>query len=273
MAKLEGKKIAVLGPRKAEEISKIITNLGGIPLIRPAQGTVYPDQSQLENDIEDLIEGKYDWMILTTGIGTDILYQAAVKMGRGDEFLAALKKMKLAIRGYKTANMLKKLGLEPIARDDDGSTAGLIRALQKYSFTGKKAALQLHGDPAPLLIHMLDEQRVVHKEVLPYVHIPPEAEVMQQLTDELLAGEIDAAVFTSGPQGRNLLQFAREQGKEQEVIQAFEQKTAALSVGKVTAQSLHELGIDRVIYPEDQRMGSALVELVKFYEKKGSHSL
>lgn len=199
MSKLNGRTIALLGARKTEEISKIVHNLGGVPLVRPAQGTVFLDDSHLEEDVTRLIAGEYDWIILTTGVGTELLYKTAVKMEAEARFIEALQSMKIAARGYKTANMLKKLGLRPLIRDDDGSTAGLVRNLEGHLFGDVKVALQLHGDPAPLLMNWLDEQKVEHKEILPYEHIPPETETMR-LTDRRNSWrKIDSVVFTSAP--------------------------------------------------------------------------
>jgi uroporphyrinogen-III synthase len=266
MSKLNGRTIALLGARKTEELSKIVHNLGGVPLVRPAQGTVFLDDSHLEEDVTHLLAGEFDWIILTTGVGTELLYKTAVKMEAGDRFIEALKMMKIAARGYKTVNMLKKFGLQPAVRDDDGSTAGLVRNLEGHLNGGSKAALQLHGDPAPLLMNWLDEQKVEHKEILPYEHIAPETKTMYLLIQEILDGKIDSVVFTSAPQPRNLMKFAREQGVENKIIDRFESDVIALAVGKVTAQVVLDEGITRVIYPEDQRMGSAMVELVKFYQ-------
>ncbi|MCK1991911.1 uroporphyrinogen-III synthase [Peribacillus muralis] len=266
MSKLDGKTIALLGARKTEELSKIVHNLGGVPLVRPAQGTVFLDDSHLEEDVTRLMAGEYDWIILTTGVGTELLYKTAMKLEAGDRFKAALQSMNIAARGYKTVNMLKKLGLKPLVRDDDGSTAGLVRNLEGHLSGDEKVALQLHGDPAPLLVDWLDEQSVEHKEILPYEHIPPEEGTMQQLVEEILEGTIDSVVFTSAPQPRNLMEFVREQGVEDKIIDQFKSKVIALAVGKVTAQVIIDEGIERVIYPEDQRMGSAMVELVKYYQ-------
>ncbi|CAH0149811.1 uroporphyrinogen-III synthase [Peribacillus simplex] len=266
MSKLNGRTVALLGARKTEELSKIVQNLGGVPLVRPAQGTVFLDDSHLEEDVTRLMAGEFDWIILTTGVGTELLYKTAVKMEAGDRFIEALQSMKIAARGYKTVNMLKKLGLQPLIRDDDGSTAGLVRNLEGHLSKGVKAALQLHGDPAPLLMNWLDEQKVEHKEILPYEHIPPEKETMQQLIQEILEGKIDSVVFTSAPQPRNLMRFVREQGVEDKITDLFTSDVIALAVGKVTAQVVIDEGIERVIYPEDQRMGSAMVELVKYYQ-------
>lgn len=268
MKRLEGKKIALAGSRKTDEISKIIQNLGGIPLVRPAQGTVYLDDANLENDILELVKGKYDWFIFTTGIGTETLYKTAQSMGLENEFVNTIRLAKVAARGYKTVNALKRLEIIPAARDDDGSTAGLIRVLQTFELSGTKVALQLHGDPAPLLIQFLEGQEAEYKEILPYRHVPPKPEILSQLVNEILAGEIDSVNFTSTPQARFLFSYARESGVLEPVLTAFATKVVAVAVGKVTAAALRDEGVERIIVPELERMGSAIVALENFYAKK-----
>ncbi|MBO1512707.1 uroporphyrinogen-III synthase [Metabacillus bambusae] len=267
MKRLNGKTIALAGQRKSEELSKLVENLGGVALVRPAQGTVFLDDSNVEKEIQALVDGNFDWLIFTTGLGTDKLYQTAVNIGLGEKFIEALKKSKVAARGYKTVNVLKKLGIIPIVRDDDGSTAGLVRELNAHRLTGLRVALQLHGDPAPVLIDWLEEQGAEYREILPYKHIPPKPEVMEQLVGEILRGEIDAVNFTSTPQARFLMAHAKEKGVEEEVLHAFATNVIAVSVGKVTAQALREVGITRMVVPEEERMGSAIIALVHFYQE------
>jgi uroporphyrinogen-III synthase len=268
--RLEGVRIALAGKRKAEDLSKLITNLGGIPLIRPAQGTVFLDDTNLENDVSHLVKGGYDWFILTTGIGTETLYKTAEKLNAADEFIQALTKAKVAARGYKTVNMLKKLGIAPTVKDDDGSTAGLVRALSSHDLKGAKVALQLHGDPAPKLVQFLQEQQAEYKEILPYQHTPPETEVLEQLLNEILGGEVDAVNFTSTPQARFLFSYAKEKGVERELLDAFSKDVIAVAVGKVTAAALKEEGIERIVIPEEERMGSAIIALEHYYQKNAA---
>ncbi|PLS17669.1 uroporphyrinogen-III synthase [Bacillus sp. M6-12] len=267
MKSLEGKKIALVSQRKTEELSKLVENLGGTPVLRPAQGTVFLDETNIESDIAALVEGNFDWIICTTGLGMETLYNLAGKLGKDKEFIHSLKNANIAARGYKTVNFLKKLGITPVVRDDDGSTAGLVRELAAHSLRGGKVALQLHGDPAPKLIAWLDEQGCDYREILPYKHVPPQPEVMDQLISELLNGEIDAVNFTSTPQGRFLMSFAREKGVEQEIQKLFSSRVVAVAVGKVTAQALKEEGIERVVVPENERMGSAVMALGQYYQK------
>nr|WP_180956529.1 uroporphyrinogen-III synthase [Bacillus canaveralius] len=268
LKRLEGKKIALAGTRKTEEISRIIENLGGIPLVRPAQGTVYLDDSNIEKDINELVKGKYDWFIFTTGLGTETLYKIAEGMGLENEFVDAIRQARVAARGYKTVNALKRLGITPVARDDDGSTAGLVRSLQTHNLKRSRVALQLHGDPAPQLIHFLEEQEAGYKEILPYHHVPPNPEIINQLINEILDAKIDAVNFTSTPQARFLFSHARDKGFLEDVLKAFASDVVAVAVGKVTAAALRDEGVERIIVPELERMGSAIIALENYYAKQ-----
>ena len=269
MKKLQGKRIAIVASRKVEEQSAIVKNLGGHPVLRPAQGTVFlSDTVNIEAEITKVMEGYFDWVILTTGIGLETLVKIARQMGEEEAFLAALRKVKIAARGYKTVNMLKKLELTPDVRDTDGSTAGLVQALSAHNLQNARVALQLHGDPAPLLVGWLQEQQAEFHEILPYKHIPPERDVLQTLLQEILERQVDAVSFTSTPQVRFLFAYAKEQGAKDRLVAAFEEDVIALSVGKVTAQVLREEGVTRIVIPENERMGSALMTLAKYYDEK-----
>jgi uroporphyrinogen-III synthase len=154
-------------------------------------------------------------------------------------------------------------------RDDDGSTAGLIRSLstcEKF-VNGTRVALQLHGDPAPLLIEFLEENEATYHEILPYIHTPPSEDVIDLLLSEIIEGSIDAVSFTSTPQVRFLFAHADKKGQTTMLLNQFENKVVALAVGKVTAQALKEHGVNRVIFPEIERMGSAIVCLADYYSK------
>ncbi|EFV79729.1 hypothetical protein HMPREF1013_00008 [Bacillus sp. 2_A_57_CT2] len=147
MRKLAGKRIALLGSRKIEEIGKLVENQGGIAFSRPAQGTTLLKDDKLQDHVRLLIKESFEWIIFTTGIGVETIYQTALDMNEGDALINSLQKANIAARGYKTVNTLKKLDITPSVRDDDGSTAGLIREFSAHSLTGRKVALQLRRGP------------------------------------------------------------------------------------------------------------------------------
>ncbi|MNG22492.1 bifunctional uroporphyrinogen-III synthetase/response regulator domain protein [compost metagenome] len=52
-----------------------------------------------------------------------------------------------------------------------------------------------------------------------------------------------------------------------QVLEAFSGPVLAAAVGKVTAEALFEEGIERVLYPEEERMGSMVVALSRYYSE------
>ncbi|HAF98493.1 uroporphyrinogen-III synthase [Paenibacillus sp. FSL K6-1566] len=263
--------VALAGPRKAEEMAKLVEKMGGTPLIRPAQGTVFLDDEVLRESIEDwLKEPAPPWAIFTTGIGLEAIYDMAEQMGALDRLNATLTQTTIAARGYKTVNALKKRGLTPIVRDDDGSTSGLIRALAPFDLAGQRVILQLHGESAPKLVEWLESRGAQVEPILPYKHIPPREEDISLLVDEIIQGKVDAVAFTSAPQFRFLADFAKDHGKLEAVLEAFRGPVIAVAVGKVTAQGLREEGITRLLVPEDERMGSMMVELGRYFAQSAN---
>ena len=265
---LTGKKIAITGTRKHEEITALIEKQGGETIIRPLQGTVFLAEKEVEPDLRKFVENGADWVVLTTGIGTETLINLAGTMGIQEQFMNIIKNAKIASRGYKTANLLKKLGLISNAVDDDGTNRGLVRSLEKYDFTGSKVMVQLHGESAPALIRFFEEKGAFVQQILPYQHIPPQTETVEQLCQELLDNEVDAVCFTTAIQVHSLFDYAKKQGHLSDILAAFNNKTLACAVGKITAEAIREVGIDRLVAPELERMGAMVIELSRYYEDK-----
>ncbi|GIQ68792.1 uroporphyrinogen-III synthase [Xylanibacillus composti] len=265
MRRLEGKRVAITGPRKAEEISTLIAKLGGIPLVRPAQGTIYLQNEDIEAQVVSFIEQDWDWMILTTGIGTELLIRNAENAGLAEPFLAKLRSIRVAARGYKTANVLKKNGVTPAARDNDGTVAGIIRAMEDFPLEGKRVVVQFYGDVSPKLVRWLTERGASFEEILPYRHVPPDPEVMEKLITEIVTGQVDAVAFTSTPQVRFTFEYADKTGRGEQLLQAFRTHAAAVAIGKVTAEVIREVGVERIVVPTEERIGSMIVKLAEYY--------
>ncbi|WP_340026247.1 uroporphyrinogen-III synthase [Paenibacillus sp. FSL K6-1096] len=261
---LKGLTVALAGPRKAEEMAKLVENMGGTALHRPAQGTSFVDDAALHDGLKAWVEQPPDLAVLTTGMGLEALFETAGKLGMAERFLEVLSASPVAARGYKTVNALKKRGLEPAVRDDDGSNAGLIRGLQGWNLRGKRVMLQLHGETAPQLTGWLEQAGATVGCVQPYRYTEPEPGALEQLLNEITTGQVDAVAFTSAPQFRFLAQHAREQGRLEALVQALEDKVLAVSVGRVTSEALKEEGVQRIIMPERERMGSMLVSLGQY---------
>lgn len=265
MARLEGITIAVTGPRKAEELARMIAKFGGQTVLRPAQGTVFQDDTRIAEQLRMMAEHPPDWLVLTTGVGTEALLHTAAELGLYEPLLSALRRTRIAARGYKTVNVLRRLGLTPDVRDNNGTTAGLLEELASHDLRGKRVALQLHGDPAPRVTGELAARGADCEELLPYRHVPPEDGVVEQLLREIIAGEVNAVAFTSTVQVRYVMGSAAKLGLLDAVRDAFTSRVLAAAVGKVTAEALHEEGVRLVLVPEEERLGSMVVALSKYF--------
>lgn len=261
---LKGKHVAVTGARKGAEISKLIENRGGIPYIRPTQGTVILDDQQVAPDIERLLAEGVDWLILTTGIGSQTLYEMAERLGRKEQLLELMSRVKIAARGYKTRNFLKSIGLVPAVSDDDGSVRGLIRQFAGISLKGKKVAVQLYGEPSPSLERWLTEEGADYYQILPYRNDPPPEEELRNFLDEILSGKFDVIACTSALQVHHLFAAAEQFGLLQELRSRLNGPTLAAAVGIVTAEAMEERGVSRIVQPANQRMGGMIVEIDRY---------
>jgi len=269
MAKgLTGKRIAIGASRKTEEMSLLIAKQGGVPIVRSLQGTVFLAEKEVEPNLKKLIEEGTDWAIFTTGIGLENLVAIAEKLGMKEPVLTILHQAKIASRGYKTLASLKKLGIVPAAMDVDGTTRSLIKSLESFDLAGKRVTVQLHGETAPALIDFLHNRGAAVSTILPYQHIPPEKETVAALCEELMEKKVDAVCFTSAVQVRSLFNFARENEGVNSLLQAFQSTALAVAVGKITAEALREEGVERIITPENERMGAMVMELSQYYSSQ-----
>jgi len=270
---LQGKKVVIAASRKTDEMCALVEKQGGVGIVRPLQGTVFLAEKEVEPDLRWLVEEGVDWLILTTGIGTEALLDIADKLGLKDDVVSVVQKAKVARRGYKLVPILKRLEVQPVAVDDDGTTAGLIRSLQPFDFEGQRVAVQLHGEPALKLIKFLEDRGAsVVRSILPYRHVAPEATVVEQFVQELLTGEMDAVCFTTAIQVRFLFEYAKQAGLVDKVLAAFRGDVLAVAVGKVTAEALRDEGVERVLAPQHERMGAMIIELAEYMEKQQESS-
>lgn len=105
---MRGKRIALCASRKLEEMSTLIEKQGGIAVVRPAQGTVFLKEKELEEEMRAVMAVCPDWFIFTTGIGVEKLLETAERGNIEEEWMTTIQKAHVAARGYKTVAALKK---------------------------------------------------------------------------------------------------------------------------------------------------------------------
>ncbi|RYL92497.1 uroporphyrinogen-III synthase [Sporolactobacillus sp. THM7-4] len=265
MNDLSNKTIGIASDRQSEAIAALIRKHGGEPAVYSIQGErIYNQQVCFEN-IHVLIRDPFDWVILTTGIGARTLEKAAQEMNQAENFLRALKNRKLAIRGSKTLNWLKSHDLVPERVSPDGTMAQLFSI---FEADGKQTAesriyLQVYDEDEAELKQALETSGYSVYLSKPYRYKEPEEQVLSKLTRQVTDRALDAVVFTSKTQVRNLF---NQPDRKAQLVQAFNDHVLAVAIGKVTAQEIAYQGVEHLIQPENPKMGAMIVALGKYYE-------
>ncbi|WP_080874446.1 uroporphyrinogen-III synthase [Oceanobacillus timonensis] len=257
---LNGKKVAVAASRQAEAIDTMISKQGGNTMQLPIQGAYQLNDSICENDVKTLIENTFDLIILTTGIGAETLEQSAQKLNIHHSFIDKLKSSKLAIRGSKTTKWMKQHQLTPSILSADGTMENLLESLPPAKQDeGKQIYLQTYNEDDAYLKRSLEQLGYDVYLSKPYSYKEPDQQVLSTLKETILLQHVDAVVFTSKTQVRNL--FMKED--KEKLAEAFNQGVLAAAIGKVTAAELEKNGVDNVFQPMKPKMGAMVVELNK----------
>ncbi|MFD1067837.1 uroporphyrinogen-III synthase [Oceanobacillus locisalsi] len=257
---LNGKKVAVAATRQAEAIDTMIRKQGGNTIQLPIQGAYQLNDSICEHDVKTLVENTFDLIILTTGIGAETLEQSAQNLHIHHSFIDKLKSSKLAIRGSKTTKWLKQHQLTPSILSADGTMENLLELLPPAKQgEGKQVYLQTYNEDDAYLKRSLEQLGYDVYLSKPYSYKEPAQQVLSTLKETIILQHVDAVVFTSKTQVRNLFM----KNDKEELAAAFNQRVLAAAIGKVTAAELEKNGVDNVFQPMKPKMGAMVVELNK----------
>lgn len=264
---LAGKKIGVAAVRAAKEISVLIEKQSGTPVILPIQGRQRLNEDISAQNITDFLAEDFDWAIFTTGIGARTLTDSAEGIGLQSRYIDKLKDTQLAVRGSKTMKWIKEHGLEPLHVAEDGTMANLLAALAE-EYKGKspqRIFLQAYDQDDDKLKSLLEEDG--HSVYLsrPYSYEKPDSLVVDQLKQSIIEQSLDAIVFTSKTQVKNIFAVQEQQAQ---LVESFNDQVLAVAVGKVTAQELESHGIVHVLQPEHQKMGAMIVAMDRHYREQ-----
>ncbi|WP_037065333.1 uroporphyrinogen-III synthase [Pseudonocardia acaciae] len=259
---LAGFTVGVTAARRAEELGALLARRGASVLHAPALRILpLPDDAQLAAATRDLVESPPDVAIATTGIGFRGWLEAAEGWGLGERLVAALRDATVLCRGPKARGAVRAAGLVDAWSPASESSAEVLEHLLAAGVSGRRIAVQLHGDPLAELVAALRAAGAEVVEVPVYRWMPPaDLAPLDRLTDAVLAGSVDAVTFTSAPAATSLLARAAERGVRDELVAALRGPVCAVCVGPVTAAPLSELDVPTV-QPARSRLGAMVREL------------
>ncbi|MFF3536200.1 uroporphyrinogen-III synthase [Streptomyces sp. NPDC002466] len=259
---LMGFTVGVTAARRAEELGALLERRGARVLHAPALRTVpLADDTELLAATRAVVDSAPDVVVATTAVGFRGWIEAAGGWGLGDRLTEVLRGVELLARGPKAKGAVRAAGLTETWSPASESMAEVLDRLLAEGVTGRRIAVQLHGEPAPGFVEALRGAGAEVVTVPVYRWEDPEdLAPLDRLIDTTLARGLDALTFTSAPAAASLLRRAEKRGLLPELLGALRDDVLVACVGPVTALPLQARGIDTV-RPERFRL-APLVQLL-----------
>ncbi len=265
---MKHKKIAVLESRFGEHLAGLLEKQGGIAFRAPALAE--------EPDLDPVAIGQLigDWAqhpvklaIFQTGVGTRALFEAADALGLADRLLAMLADCIVAVRGPKPTAILRgrKVRID-LSAAEPYTTVEVLAAIRDVSLSGARVLVQRYGEANLELDAALEARGAQVFEVPTYRWaLPQDTGPLLRLLDALERGELDAAVFTSASQVRNLFALA-EQRNGVDTLRHNLNAVLVASIGPVCSHALSEAGVRIGLEASPPKLGPLVEMLGKAWE-------
>jgi uroporphyrinogen-III synthase len=268
---LGGLRVASFEARMAGPMADLIRKHGGEVVEAPALREVpIGDNPEAIAFADRLIAGEFDLVIFLTGVGTRYLAREIETKYPREEWVAALKRAKVAIRGPKPVTPLRELGARiDLQAPEPNTWRELLGALDaNIPVSGLRVAVQEYGQPNPELIGGLETRGATVTRVPVYSWaLPDDTGPLVRAIIEIAEGRIGAVVFTSAQQVVHLLQVAAKEGREADLRAALAKSVIVASVGPTTTETLRANDLPVDIEPEHPKMGHLAVALANGWRK------
>ncbi|HEY4054720.1 MAG TPA: uroporphyrinogen-III synthase [Terriglobales bacterium] len=273
MPGFNGLRVLSFESRRAKEIALLITNNGGVPIVAPSTREVPegPNEDELRL-IRGILTQQFDALIFMTGVGARALITAAEAVCPRQEFLAALAKTKIVVRGPKPSAVMREFNVAvTLAVPEPNTWREIVQALdtnpEAVPLNGRRVAVQEHGEPSPELYAALRERGA---EVFP-VHVyrwalPEDIAPLQAAIRALVDGQVDVVMFTSSVQFVHAARIADELGLKAQFLSAL-RNTFVASIGPTTSETLRKQGVNVDFEPSHPKMGFLVKEAAEKSEE------
>jgi len=264
--KFNGLKVTSFESRRAKEIEKLIVYHGGVPRVAPSMREVpLSESNEAFKFAKDLIAGRFDMVILMTGVGTRTLVKAVSTKFSEKQFLNALKKTNILARGPKPVAALREFKLKPnITVPEPNTWRDILTTLESEAdIKGKNIAVQEYGISNDNFIACLKNKGAEVTSVPIYKwELPEDIEPLKEAIKSIADSDEDIALFTSSQQIYHLFDVARKIGSIKKLKQGL--KTTVIgSIGPTTSQTLYRFGINPDYEPDSPKMGNLIREVAR----------
>ncbi len=264
MTFMKDKRIAVLESRFGEHLAALLEKQGAIAFRAPALAEEPDlDPEAIRRLIADWTAHPVKLAIFQTGVGTRALFEAVDKLGLGEQLLALLAESVVAVRGPKPTAVLHGRAVRiDVSAEEPYTTAEVLAAIRNVALTGERVLVQRYGETNLGLEEGLEARgaKVIEAPTYRWA-LPQDIGPLVRLLDALERREIDAAVFTSASQVRNLFTVAEQRTGVDQLRRNLNSVLVA-SIGPVCSDALETAGVHVTLEASPPKLGP-LVEMLR----------
>ena len=283
-ASFDGLRVLSLESRRAVEVAKLIRTYGGEPFVVPAMREVPLESNrQALAFAGDLLAKKVDLVIFLTGVGVRALLDIVQTKHDREQFLSALRAVKVVARGPKPVAALRDLRVPVVATAAEPSTwREMMTALNAEfgdSLQTMRVAVQEYGASNPELLAELTERCAEVTKVPVYQWaLPEDLRPLREAVHSVADSSVDVVLFMTAVQVIHLFQVAEEMGLR-DALSAGLRSLVVVSIGPTTSEELAHYGITPDFEPSRPKMGFIVNEAAQYagkileQKKKGLASL
>src|SRR5262245_4260389 len=267
MGPLGGRRIALLEHRYRDELATLVERFGGVPISAPAVAEV-ACHDDLGAFIDGLTARRFSIAIFLTGAGPETLLSEANRRGRLSHVVEALRQVTIACRGAKPLATLKRYGLRAqITTARPHTTDEVVKVLASIDVADRGVVLVHYGERNVAIVDDLRRRGARLKEISPYSwSMPEDLGPVAGVVRDAIAHRLDAMLFTSQIQCRNLFQVASEMSRAQGLALSLNHHVVVGAVGPFCASALRQAGVTPDVVPASPNMPALIHAVADYFE-------
>jgi uroporphyrinogen-III synthase len=264
---LQGLRVLALETRRSAEIAQLVADYGGEPVVVPAVREMRMEsQEPALSFAANLMRGEYDLVIFLTDSGVRLLLDVVKSRYDLDEFLAALRKVKVASRGPKPSRALAEVGVQAALTAPEPYTwRELIHELEHRfgsALCKMRVAVQEYAaSNLEFLLALAERSGSVTRLPLYEWALPEDVKPLRECVLGIAQKYVDIVLFTTAVQVIHLFQVAQEMGCVDAMLAGL-RSLLILSIGPSTSEELRRHGLTPDFEPSHPRIQSLLREAV-----------
>ena len=266
-ANLQGLRVLAFETRHSAEIEELVRGFGGEAVVVPAvrKMRIESPESALVF-AANLLRGEYDLVIFLTDSGVRLLMETANSRYGTAEFIAALRKVKIASRGPKPSKVLAEYGLQAaVSAPEPHTWRELIAALEQEfgsSLAKMRVAVQEYAaSNLEFLIALAERSGSVTRIPLYEWALPEDVKPLRECVLGIAGRYADIVLFTTAVQVMHLFQVANAMASTGPMLAGLK-SSLILSIGPSTSEELRRHSLEPDFEPSHPTIQALLHEAI-----------